>query len=603
MMNLVEELEDRIKALESKLQKEEKIRKVLMDRVENSIASTGSAYTLFENNILLHQKVRQRTEELARVNKDLLEEIAERKLMEEAVRSAEKKYRDIFENSVTGIYQITVEGRFLSLNMSFARMLGYDSPEELLNEESHAWQLYAQPERRSELLRLIEEQGAVQEFQVEFFRKDKSIGWVAVNARAVRNSMGEIVYLEGTASDITDKKLLRARLDQAQRMEAIGTLAGGIAHDFNNILTPIIGFSELSLAMVPEEGKLSHNMRQILVSANRAKDLVRQILTFSRKTKQARRPVRVSLILKEALKLLRSTLPSTIEIRQLIYPDVIDSATMADPTQIHQVLMNLCTNAAHAMGEKAGTLAITLENVDIGQCADIVSPDLAPGPYLRLSVADTGCGMDAAVQRRIFDPYFTTKGPDAGTGLGLAVVYGIVKDLSGAIAIASKPDEGSTFEVYFPKTKTVPALSTEVSEILPTGHGRVLIVDDEKFIVDMVKEMLETLGYETVPRYSSVDALEAFRARPESFDLVITDMTMPHMTGTELAKEIFAIRPNTPIILCTGFSEPLDEKKMKQLGIKELLLKPVSMRDLARAVNKTMVRDSLLSCTTAPIPH
>ena len=232
-------------------------------------------------------------------------------------------------------------------------MLGYDSPEELLNEASDVLQLYVHPERRSEMLRLIRQHGSVRDFEAEFFRKDKSVVWISLNARAVRNSTGEIAYLEGTASDITDRKLLRAQLDQAQRMEAIGTLAGGIAHDFNNILTPIIGYSELSLSMVPEEGKLSHNMRQVLVSANRAKDLVKQILTFSRKTKQEKRPVQVSLLVKEALKLLRSSLPSTIEIRQFLHPDAIESTTMADPTQIHQVLMNLCTNAAHACARKA----------------------------------------------------------------------------------------------------------------------------------------------------------------------------------------------------------------------------------------------------------
>ncbi len=300
--------------------------------------------------------------------------------------------------------------------------------------------------------------------------------------------------------------------------------------------------------------------------------------------------MQVSLLVKEALKLLRSSLPSTIEIRQSLHPDAIESTTMADPTRIHQVLMNLCTNAAHAMRAEGGTLAITLENIDIGQSAGIGYPDLRAGPYLRLSVADTGCGMDAAVQRRIFDPYFTTKGPNEGTGLGLAVVYGIVKDLSGSIAVSSEPGKGATFDVYFPRTETIPAPSTELSEILPTGHGLVLVVDDEKFIVDMIEEMLETLGYETVPRYSSVDALEAFRARPQSFDLVITDMTMPHMTGLDLAREILATRPRTPIILCTGFSEMLDEKRIKQLGFEGLLLKPVSTRDLAVAASKAVSR-------------
>jgi PAS domain S-box-containing protein len=520
-----------------------------------------------------------------------IRDITGQKLMEEAIGRAEEKYRDMVENSVTGIYQATLEGRFLSLNASIAHMLGYDSPEELLNTLSDARQLYVHPERRFELLRMIEEHGSVRDFEADFFRKDKSVVWASLNLRTVRSSTGEIAYLEGTASDITDRKLLRAQLDQAQKMEAIGTLAGGIAHDFNNILTPIIGYTELSLNTVPEDGRLSHNMTQVLLSANRARDLVRQILTFSRKTSQEQKPVQVSLIVKEVLKLLRSSLPSTIDIRQSLHPDAVHSTMMADPTQIHQVLMNLCTNAAHAMRATGGKLTIILENVEIGPRAGRRTPDMGPGPYLRLSVADTGHGMDDTVKQRIFDPYFTTKGPNEGTGLGLAVVYGIVKNLSGTIAVSSKPGEGATFDVYFPRTKTIPAPSTDLPELLPTGHGLVLVVDDEKFIVDMVKEMLETLGYEAVPRYSSPDALEAFRARPKSFDLVITDMTMPHMTGIDLARQILMIRPDTPIILCTGFSETLDENKIKPLGIKELLMKPVSMHDLAAAVSKIMVRD------------
>jgi CheY-like chemotaxis protein/anti-sigma regulatory factor (Ser/Thr protein kinase) len=371
-------------------------------------------------------------------------------------------------------------------------------------------------------------------------------------------------------------------------MEAIGTLAGGIAHDFNNILAPIIGYTELSLNMVSEDSRLGHNMKQVLLSANRAKDLVNQILTFSRKTKQERKPVQVSLIVKETLKLIRSSLPTTINIRQSLHVDTLDSTTMADPTQIHQVLMNLCTNAAHAMRAEGGTLTVILENVEIGPDSARVSPEMEPGPYIWLSVADTGYGMAEAVKRRIFDPYFTTKGPSEGTGLGLAVVYGIVKDLSGAIGVSSKPGKGTTFDVYFPRTKKIPSSATDLPEPLVTGHGRVLVVDDEKSIVDMVKEMLETLGYEAVPRYSSVDALEAFRGRPESFDLVITDMTMPHMTGIGLAKEILMIRRQIPIILCTGFSDTVDGDKIKLLGIKELLMKPVSMRDLAMAVSKLL---------------
>jgi PAS domain S-box-containing protein len=518
-----------------------------------------------------------------------IRDITSQKLMEEAVARAEEKYRDIFENSVSGIFQVGRDGRFLSVNSAIFRTLGYDSPEDLMSSVSDVSQLYVHPERRIEMLRLIEEHGLARDFEVEFFRKDKSIVWSSLNIRAVRDKDGKIAYLEGTAMDISDSKLIKAQLEQAQKMEAIGTLAGGIAHDFNNILAPIIGYSELSLNMVPQNERLSQNMRQVLLSANRAKDLVGQILTFSRKTRQERKPVQVGLLIKEALKLLRSSLPSTIGILQFLHPDAIESTTMADPTQIHQVLMNLCTNAAHAMRAQGGTLSVTLENMEIKSRTGRGSPDVEPGSYLRLSVTDTGHGMSEAVKQRIFDPYFTTKGPNEGTGLGLAVVYGIVKDLSGAIVVSSKQGKGTTFDVYLPRTATVAQPPADVSPPLAKGHGLILVVDDERSIVEMMKEMLETLGYEVVPRYSSSDALEAFRARQGSFDLVITDLTMPHMKGTDLAREILKVRADIPIILCTGFSEDLDENRAKLLGVKAFLMKPVSLRGLAEAVSKILV--------------
>ncbi|MGP0044172.1 MAG: PAS domain S-box protein [Syntrophobacteraceae bacterium] len=519
-------------------------------------------------------------------------DITERKRMEEAVAEAEAKYRGIFENSVMGIFQVTPEGRFLSLNMAHARILGYDSPEEVLNTVYDiSRQLYVKPDRRSELLRLIEEGGVAQEFEVQLFRKDRSVAWVTLNVRAVHDVNGKIIRMEGTAEDITESKRLASQLNQAHKMEAIGTLAGGIAHDFNNILMPIIGYAELSLNAVPKDGRLHHNMEQILLSGNRAKELVKQILTFSRKTEQEHRPVQVSLLVKETIKLLRSSLPSTIQILQGLDSDAIDSTVLADPTQIHQVLMNLCTNASHAMREKAGVLSITLKNVDIDSAAISEVPDLAPGPYLRLSVSDTGHGMDEAVKQRIFEPYFTTKGPSEGTGLGLALVYGIITSLSGGIAVFSEPGQGATFDVYFPRTKMLQAPMVEALEPLPIGKGLVLVVDDEKPIVDMLKEMLECLGYDVAERYGSYDALQAFRARADSFDLVITDLTMPHMTGIDLAREILKIRPDTPIILCTGFSAAVDENWTKRVGIKGFIMKPIDLRDLATTVNKILSQD------------
>ncbi|MDR3557419.1 MAG: response regulator [Syntrophobacteraceae bacterium] len=384
--------------------------------------------------------------------------------------------------------------------------------------------------------------------------------------------------------DVTDKKLLRARLDQAQRMEAIGTLAGGIAHDFNNILTPIIGYAELSRIAIPEDIKLARNMRQVLLSANRAKDLIKRILTISRETGNEPKPVQVSLIIEEVLDLLRSSLPSTIEIRQAIEEEAMDCTTLAEPTQIHQVLMNLCTNGAHAMRAKGGALTVGLAGTEVVQFSGIGTVDIDPGFYLRLTGADTGQGMDETVQERIFDPYFTTKGPEEGTGLGLAIVYRIVKNLRGAITVSSKLGQGAAFEVYLPGTKTPEVFPAPPAEPLPSGSGRVLLVDDEIPIVDMTREMLESLGYEVVARHNGADALEVFLSDPQGFDAVITDMTMPKMTGADLAGEILAIRADMPIILCTGFSDGFDEGKAKAAGIGAFLMKPVAMRDLALAL-------------------
>jgi PAS domain S-box-containing protein len=518
-----------------------------------------------------------------------IRDISERRHVEEALVRAEEKYRSIFENAMEGIYQTTLSGRCISINPAFANILGYDSPEEVLNtitDLSH--QLYVKPEHRAELLRLLNQQSMVHNFETQFYRKDGSIAWVTLNIRAVRDKTGQVSYLEGTAEDISDRKVLENRLVQAQKMEAIGALAGGIAHDFNNILAPIIGYSELALREISEDTRLHRNIEQVFRSGCRAKDLVKQILTFSRKTEQEFRPVQVSMLVKETLQMLRSTLPSTIEICQNIDEDAADITVMADPTQIHQVLMNLCTNAAHAMREKGGVLSVALATMDMGSAPGTEIPGLEDGYYLRLSVSDTGHGMDEAIRQRIFEPYFTTKGADEGTGLGLAVVYGIVKSVRGGIAVSSRLGEGASFHVFFPIAETIEVASADIAAPLLTGSGRILVVDDEKYVVEILKEMLEKLGYQVTARYSSTDALGAFQAQHEHFEMVITDQTMPQMTGTELAKEFLKIRPDIPIILCTGFSEMVDEAKARKIGIKAFLMKPVALQQLAQQMQRLL---------------
>ena len=371
-------------------------------------------------------------------------------------------------------------------------------------------------------------------------------------------------------------------------MEAIGTLAGGIAHDFNNILAAIIGYTEMALTDVSESSVTRHYLEQVLNAGQRAKDLVKQILASSRQQQsQERLPVEIAPVITEALKLLRASLPTTIEIRQHIVSGT--DVALADPTEIHQVLVNLCTNAAHAMEERGGVLEVRLDEMTVDSDAAAALAELTPGPYLRLTVSDTGHGMDATTLERIFDPYFTTKELGRSTGLGLTVVHGIVKRHQGAITVNSEPGVGTSFHAYFPKAEsgTAKEVNGERKSILK-GTERILFVDDEETLVEMEKSMLDWLGYEVSATTSSVEALELFRTQPNRFDIVITDYTMPHMTGVDLAKEMLRIRPDIPVILCTGFSERITEEKAREMGIRESLMKPYGLRTLAEVTRRAI---------------
>jgi len=405
-------------------------------------------------------------------------------------------------------------------------------------------------------------------------------------ATRIRDHQGKVMGAFQCAQDITDKKRLQYQLQQAQKMEAIGTLAGGIAHDFNNILGAIISYTELGLLNISTQDPLRYNLGQVLKAADRAKDLVQQILAFSRQSEEVRRPMDVIPVVKEALKLLRATLPVTIEIRQDI--STPSGTIMGDPTQVHQILMNLCTNAAHAMRDKGGILTITLEDAVFE--TDIASwcPELSPGSYLKLTISDTGHGMDGLVLERIFDPYFTTKEAAGGTGLGLAVVHGIVKHYGGSIKVQSELGAGTDFQVFLPKLDVGAIEKVEWLGPIPKGQERILFIDDEAFLVESAEQMLEHLGYDVVLRTSSIKALELFRENPARFDLVITDQTMPNMTGAELAEKILAIRPDTPIILCTGFSEVITEVQAKAIGIREFIMKPIVMREIGEAIRRVL---------------
>jgi PAS domain S-box-containing protein len=382
------------------------------------------------------------------------------------------------------------------------------------------------------------------------------------------------------------KRELETQLQQAQKMEAIGTLAGGIAHDFNNILGGIIGYAELARMKVPEGSNVIAYLDKMIKASDRAADLIKQILTLSRQHKQKQRPVQVTHIIKETLSLLRATLPSTIEIRQDLAKDA--GVVNADPTQMHQVIMNLATNAGHAMQEAGGVLEVSLANVELDDLSVVKHLDLNAGSYLRLTVSDTGHGMTSEIMERIFDPYFTTKDMGEGTGLGLSVTHGIVKTHRGTITVYSEPRKGTTFHVYLPLILEEERDEKESVVPLPTGSERILFIDDDDALVEIGGQILEQLGYEVVPEKSSEQALEMFRKQPDQFDLVITDMTMPHLTGDKLAQELMTIRPNIPVILCTGHSRLVSEEKAEEIGIKAFVMKPLVMRNLAETVRKVL---------------
>jgi PAS domain S-box-containing protein len=385
--------------------------------------------------------------------------------------------------------------------------------------------------------------------------------------------------------DTTESKRLEEQLRQAQKMEAIGNLAGGIAHDFNNILGIIVGYTELTAEGFPDGTPEKNNLLQVLSAADRAKELVAQILAFSRKGERERKPMLLRDVVIETTKLLRSILPTTIEILSHIEEPL--GYVLANPTQMHQVVMNICTNAAHAMREKGGILEITLKEVDLEPGSQILK-DIKVGKYQLLSFSDTGQGIPEEIQARIFDPYFTTKKIGEGSGMGLAVVHGIVKSHKGDIAVYSEPGQGTTFHVYLPVTSGNVGERARELGIIRGGNERVLFVDDESHLAEMGEKLLQKLGYRVTGTTSSLEALEIFRRRPDDFDIVVSDQTMPKMTGLQMAGEIRKIRPGMPVILCTGFSDNINEENFRSHGIDGFVMKPLLKSDFAHAIRKVL---------------
>jgi PAS domain S-box-containing protein len=391
-------------------------------------------------------------------------------------------------------------------------------------------------------------------------------------------------YVE-RARDITDIAKLEEQLRQSCKMETIGMLTGNIAHDFNNILSAILGYSEISLQITPQGSDLHRYLERILGAGNRAADLVRQILNFSRKAERDIRPVQIRHIVDELLALVRATFPATIRIEKDLRSE---SLVMCDATQFYQILLNLCSNAGYAMRENGGLLKVALTDIDL-DASFAEHEGISPGRYIQLSVSDTGTGMTADVRKRILDPFFTTKEKGKGTGIGLSLTYDIIKRYGGTLSVHSEPGMGSTFNVFLPTIDGQQFLEAESAEALPTGNERILFIDDEDTLADLGKQMIESLGYQVTSRVNSLEALSLFQTHPDAFDLVITDLVMPDLTGDELVKRMHAIRPDIPVILVTGFTEKMTPEKAASLGVRKLAIKPIVMKEMAHFIRAALM--------------
>ena len=524
--------------------------------------------------------------------------IIQRKASVEALRQSEERYRLLMENASDIIWTLQLpDMHFLYVSPSVETILAY-TPEQV---QKLALKDIIAPEYWDRFAGMLSEE-IIKEgdpdvdprrswsIQVKQVRKDRSLVWTEIKASFLRDETGKANRVLGGTRDITQRRRMERRLQQSQKMEAVGTLAGGIAHDFNNILSSILGFAELARLQCKADPELIRSLDKIFSAGIRARDLIRHILVFSRQQEIRRAPLAITPLVKECLNFIRASIPMNIEIiRKLDAPDIM---VVADASQVHQIIMNLCTNAVHAMEGKNGVMEVGLKSIRIENWEEVRIKGLDPGNYIELSITDSGCGIAEPVIERIYEPFFTTKAKGQGTGMGLSIVHGIVKDMGGGISVYSEPGKGSVFKIYLPA-----GTGKEESTVFPglpltKETGRILMVDDEEDIVISGRLILMTLGYEVTGVTDSLEALEIFKSNPQAFDLVLSDLTMPRMTGIQLIREIRELRKDIPIILSTGFSDV--KSAAEKIGAFAVVMKPLIARELAGAVRSALNPKALL---------
>ncbi|HKI49809.1 MAG TPA: PAS domain S-box protein, partial [Desulfobacteria bacterium] len=520
-----------------------------------------------------------------------IKDIDKRKRDEKKLKDSKRFLQTLIDAIPAPVFYKDREGKYLGFNSAFETFFGAPDEEMVgktvfgVNPPELAELYYAKDQE-------LFESGGVQRYESQWQDVHGKLRDFIFNKAAFCDGKGTVIGLIGVLIDITERKQgeekrrrLETQLQQAQKMESIGTLAGGIAHDFNNILSVIIGYAELALDDVDKDSLIENRLQEIYSAGNRAKELVKQILAFARQSEEKVKPIQVDTIVKEVLKFIRSSIPTTIEIEQNI---VSKSLIMGNSTQVHQILMNLCTNAAQSMENDGGILKVSLTDVTFEGATNRKDLNLKSGDYLKIEISDTGTGIAPDIVGSIFEPYFTTKAPGEGTGMGLAMVHGIVETYGGKITLDSTRGKGTTFAVYLPISGKRQADRPYKTDESPMGTERILFVDDEATIAGMGSQVLERLGYFVTMRTSSLEALELFRSKSEEFDLVITDMTMPNMTGDQLAMELMAIQPNIPVILCTGYSKKISDESASEIGIKAIAYKPIVKAELAKTVRKVL---------------